>query len=211
MSKFENQTHAKTRVLAGVNGRARVPRRRFSNTPGSGPAATARRNMTPFADLDDFLALPRVSGLAVSPDGSRAVTAISELNEARTEYVTAVWELDVTGERPARRLTHGAKGESSPVFTADGDLLFVAKRDVQGSDGGDEPAASLWRLPAAGGEAVVVLELPGGVDAVHTARHADVTLVTASLMPSATSVEDDKRLRTLRKDNKISAQLHTGY
>ncbi|HYO00834.1 MAG TPA: prolyl oligopeptidase family serine peptidase [Mycobacterium sp.] len=166
---------------------------------------------SPFADLDEFLALPRVSGLAVSADGSRAVTTVSELNEKRTEYVTAVWELDVTGERAARRLTRGAKGESSPVFAAGGDLLFVATRDVPGSDGGDEPTASLWRLPARGGEAVAVLELPGGVNAVHTARDADVTLVTASLMPSARSVEDDKRLRALRKDNKITALLHTGY
>ncbi len=165
----------------------------------------------PFADLDDFLALPRAAGLAVSADGTRAVTTISELNDKRTEYVTAVWELDVTGEQPARRLTRGAKGESSPVFAASGDLLFVATRDVPGAVGGDEPTASLWRLPAAGGEAVAILELPGGVNAVHAARSADVALVTASLMPSARSVEDDKRLRALRKDNKISAVLHTGY
>ncbi|TPG37239.1 prolyl oligopeptidase family serine peptidase [Mycolicibacterium hodleri] len=165
----------------------------------------------PFADLDVFLALPRASGLAVSPDGSRAVTTISELNDKRTEFVTAVWELDVTGERPARRLTRGAKGESSPVFAAGGDLLFVAIRDVPGSDGEDEPTASLWRLPAAGGEAAAVLELSGGIDAVHAARDADVTLVTTSLMPSARSVEDDERVRALRKDNKVSALLHTGY
>ena len=35
---------------------------------------------TPFGDLDDYFALPRVSALAVSPDGSRVVTRISELN-----------------------------------------------------------------------------------------------------------------------------------
>ena len=96
---------------------------------------TSSTSPGPFADLDEFLALPRVAGLAVSTDGSRAVTAISELNEKRTEYVTAVWELDVAGEQPARRLTRGAKGESAPVFTASGDLLFIAKRDVQGADG----------------------------------------------------------------------------
>jgi dipeptidyl aminopeptidase/acylaminoacyl peptidase len=166
---------------------------------------------TPFADLDDFLALPRVSGLAVSADGSRAVTMVSELNEKRTEFVTAVWELDVTGDRPARRLTRGAKGESSPVFTSGGDLLFVATRDVPGAKAGDDAVASLWRLPAGGGEAVSVLELAGGVGAVHAARAADVTLVTAPLMPSANGVEDDERLRALRKDTKVSAVLHTGY
>jgi dipeptidyl aminopeptidase/acylaminoacyl peptidase len=166
---------------------------------------------TPFADLDDFLALPRVSGLAVSPDGTRAVTTVSEINDKRTEFVTSVWELDVAGERPIRRLTRGTKGESGPVFTAGGDLLFLAKRDVPGAESGVEPRASLWRLPATGGEAQHVLELPGGIDAVHTARHADVTLVSAALLPSARDVDDDKRLRALRKDNEISAVLHTGY
>src|SRR5262245_66384097 len=81
---------------------------------------------TPFEDLDDFLAVPRASGLAVSPDGSRVVTSIAELNEKRTEFVSAIWELDPAGRQPARRLTRGAKGEASPAFTADGDLTFVA-------------------------------------------------------------------------------------
>jgi len=166
---------------------------------------------SPFSDLDEFLALPRVAGLAVSADGSRAVTGVSELNAKRTEYVTAIWELDVAGQKPARRLTRGAKGESAPVFTAAGDLLFIATRDVPGADGTDEPTASLWRLPAGGGEAVAILDLAGGVEAVHAARAADVTLVTAALMPSAADVADDERLRALRKDTKVSAVLHTGY
>ena len=69
---------------------------------------------TSFGDLDDFFALPRVSGLAVSPDGSRVVTTVSELGEKRTEYVTAIWELDPKGVAPGRRLTRGARGESAP-------------------------------------------------------------------------------------------------
>ncbi|MDX1891359.1 prolyl oligopeptidase family serine peptidase [Mycolicibacterium sp. 050158] len=166
---------------------------------------------SPFADLDEFLALPRVSGLAVSSDGTRAVVTIAELDDKGTKFLTAVWELDVTGARPARRLTRGTKGESSPAFTVDGDLLFIAGRPVPGADATDDPKPSLWRLPAAGGEAVSVLDLPGGVDAVHTARAAERTLVTTSLLPSARTVDDDRRLRALRKDNEISAVLHTGY
>ena len=163
---------------------------------------------TPFDDLDAYLALPRASGLAVSPDGSRVVTSIAELNEKRTEFVTAIWELDPDGRKPARRLTRGAKGESSPVFTADGDLMFLAARPTEGDD---TPPASLWRLPAAGGEAVEALALPGGIDAVRTARAAEVTAVAAKLLRSAAGIDDDKRLRALRKDNKVSAVLHSGY
>jgi dipeptidyl aminopeptidase/acylaminoacyl peptidase len=89
---------------------------------------------TPFGDLDDFFALPRVSGLAVSPDGSRVVTTVSELSEKRTEYVTAIWELDPKGVASRRRLTRGAKGESAPAFTSSGDLLFIAVRPTDDDD-----------------------------------------------------------------------------
>jgi hypothetical protein len=174
-------------------------------------SASPNPHATPLHDLDDFLALPRVAGLAVSPDGSRVVTTVTELDAGKTAYVTSVWELDANGRLPARRLTRGAKGESAPVFTAAGDLLFVAVREVPGSTAGEQPKASLWRLPATGGEAVSVLEVSGGVTTAHVAREADVTLVTAPLMPSANGFDDDARLRTLRTDNKVSAVLHTGY
>jgi dipeptidyl aminopeptidase/acylaminoacyl peptidase len=163
---------------------------------------------SPFDDLDDYIALPRVSGLAVSPDGSRVVTTVTELNDKSTEYVSAVWEVDPAGHRPARRLTRGAKGESSPAFTADGDILFVAVRPT-GDD--DKPPAALWRLPAEGGEAIEAFAPPGGVETMRTARDAAVAIVRAPMLPSAQSVDDDRRLRDLRKDNKITAILHTGY
>ncbi len=163
---------------------------------------------TAFGDLDDYLALPRVSGLAVSPDGSRVVTTVSEPNEKRTEYVNAVWEVDPEGRQQARRLTRGAKGESSPVFTSGGDLLFVAVRPTEDDD---NPPSALWSLPAVGGEAVEVLAPPGGIELVKTAHSAATAVVRTPFLPSARGIDDDRRLRELRKDNKINAILHTGY
>ena len=105
-------------------------------------------------------------------------------------------------------MTRGAKGESSPAFTSDGYVLFVAVRPTEDDD---KPPAALWRLPAVGGEAVEVLAPPGGVEVVKTARDAARAVVRAPLLPSAHSIDDDRRLRDLRKDNKITAILHTGY
>lgn len=180
---------------------------RMSSAPEQPTPATP--GTTAFHDLDEFLALPRVAGLAVSPDGTRVVTTVSRLDDKRTEFVSALWELDPSGQQPARRLTFGAKGESAPEFTADGDLLFLAARPT-GDD--DEPTRkALWRLPAAGGEAHEVATLPGGVDRVTSAREAATTLITSAMLASATDVDDDKRLRAARKDNKVSAVLHAGY
>ncbi|WP_167100125.1 S9 family peptidase [Mycobacterium sp. DL592] len=162
----------------------------------------------PFDDLDTYIALPRVSGLAVAPDGSRVVTTVAELNAKKTEYVSAVWELDPEGVHPARRLTHGLNGESAPAFTAEGDLVFTAVRPTEDDD---KPPAALWRLAAAGGESTRIAELPGGVTAVRTASAAPVIVASGALLPSASSVDEDRRLRALRKDNKVTAILHTGY
>lgn len=170
--------------------------------------ASEQNSPSSFDDLDDFLSLPRVSGLAVSRDGSRIVTTVAQLDDKGAEFVTALWELDPAGVAPARRITHGAKGESGPAFTADGDLLFLAARPTADDD---KPPAALWRLPATGGEAVEVVALPGGVSGVAPAGAAPVTVVVSSRLPSATTVEEDHRLRSVRKDSKVSAVLHQGY
>lgn len=84
---------------------------------------------SPFHDLDAFIALPRLSGLALSEDGTRLVTTVSTLDEEKTAYVSALWEIDPAGERPARKISRGAdagkgaKGESAPAFTAAGDQI----------------------------------------------------------------------------------------
>jgi dipeptidyl aminopeptidase/acylaminoacyl peptidase len=109
-------------------------------------------------------------------------------------------------------LTRSALGESSPTFSADGDLLFLSARPTEKGAATDEkPPASLWRLPAGGGEADEVLAVPAGIETVRSAREADVTVVAAAMLPSARDVDDDRRLRELRTDNKVTAILHTGY
>src|SRR5688500_6348011 len=112
--------------------------------------------MSAFDDLAAFLALPRLDGLALSPDGSRLVTAIAELSKDRKKYVTALWELYPSGQREARRLTRSVEGESRPAFTSEGDLLFVSKRNDDDPETKDDEVTSLWRLPAGGGEAYKV-------------------------------------------------------
>ncbi|TNC18380.1 S9 family peptidase [Georgenia sp. 311] len=140
----------------------------------------------------------------MSPDGSRLVVGVSTLDEDRTAFRSALWEVDPAGERPARRLTHGSTSESQPTFTAGGDLLFVAKR-------GDDAKPAVWSLPAAGGEACLFAAHPGGVSAVRAAARADVVTVTASALLAASDVDEDHRLRTARSEQKVSAILHTGY
>jgi dipeptidyl aminopeptidase/acylaminoacyl peptidase len=163
-----------------------------------------------FHDLDAYLALPRLSGLALSLDGTRLVTTVATLDPKATRYVSALWEVDPSGEQPARRLTRSAKGEGAPVFTPSGDLLFTSARPDPDADPDDETPELLWRLPQRG-EAQVVGSRPGGIGGVVVARDAGTVLALSDTLPGATDTASDEERRTARKDKKVDAVLHSGY
>jgi dipeptidyl aminopeptidase/acylaminoacyl peptidase len=167
---------------------------------------------TPFHDLDSYLALPRTSGLVLSPDGTRLVTSVATLDPKRTRYVSALWLVDPAGERPARRLTRSAKGESGAAFLPDGSLLFTSARpDPEAEKPDDEPRSALWLLPADGGEARVVATRPGGISGVVVARSAGTVVVGSPTLPGAETAEQDAERRGRRKERKVAAVLHEGY
>jgi dipeptidyl aminopeptidase/acylaminoacyl peptidase len=161
-----------------------------------------------FTDLDAFQALPRLSGLALSPDGTRLVTGVATLDPKGQRWLTALWEVDPAGQAPARRLTRGAKGEGSPVFTGTGDVLFTSTRpDPDRTDDEDEKPA-LWLLPPAG-EARPVGSRPGGVGGpVAQGRRV---VVSSATLPAATDGDDDAARRKARKERKVTAVLHRGH
>jgi len=164
------------------------------------------------ADLDALLALPRLSGLALSPDGRRLVTSVATLRPDATKYVTSLWEVDPTGDAPARRLTRSRTGETPPLFAADGTLLFTSKRpdpDADGKSDDDAPAA-LWQLPL-GGEARLAGSRPGGLGLLAAGRGSATVLASADTLPGSGDGADDAARRALRKDRTVTAVLHAGY
>ena len=163
---------------------------------------------TPFDELDDYIALARLSGLVLSPDGSLLICARAVLDDKSAEYVSSLWEIDPEGRRPARRLTWGSTSESGAAFAFDGDVLFTATRAVPGEN---DPQPALWRLPAAGGEAQLLISRPGGVSSVSAAKAAPTFVAQTSVMASAISLDQDDQVRSARKDKKVTAMLHTGY
>ncbi len=164
---------------------------------------------TPFESLTDYIALPRVEGLALSPDGTRVILTVATLKSDETAYERALWEVRADGSGVPRRLTRSAKGESGAAFLSNGDAVFVSARP--GSDDDDE-AAQLWLLPASGGEARPLTRLTGGVSGIAaTAAASERIILAADLLPSAESIEEDARLRAERKKHKVAAILHDSY
>ena len=168
--------------------------------------------MVKIGDLEEYVAVPRVSGLTLSPDGHRIVVGVQTLDAKKTKYLTALWEVDPAGEKPARRLTRSAKSEGGAAFTRGGDLLFTSARpDPAAKDADDDAPPALWLLPRDGAEARVIAARTGGIGGVKAATAADTVLVLGDVLLHATDAKHDDELRKARKDKKVAAILHDGY
>jgi dipeptidyl aminopeptidase/acylaminoacyl peptidase len=177
--------------------------------------------VTSFSDLTDYVAIPRVTALRLSPDGSWLAAVVQTVGSEPGKYVTSIWRLPASGEDGApppgpapARLTRSAEGEAAAEFLPDGSLLFVSRRPGPpapgpGADadlGKDKPA--LWLLPAAGGEAYRIAAPPGGVTGVAAARDSATIVFASPALPGADGAEEDLRRRKARKDAGVTAILH---
>jgi dipeptidyl aminopeptidase/acylaminoacyl peptidase len=194
---------------------------------------SADETTTPFHDLAEFVAIPRVTALRLSPDGGWLAAAVQTLSADGKKYLTSLWRID-PGGGPPRRLTRSAEGEANPRFLPDGSLMFTSRRPDPGAgqagkDGGE--VAALWLLPSGGGEARIVAALPGGVTAAEAARDAGTIVLASPVLPAAqggtggravppcggspggrppgdNTAGDDARLRKERGDAGVTAILH---
>jgi dipeptidyl aminopeptidase/acylaminoacyl peptidase len=182
-----------------------------SQPPSTPAQPPAERPVDPFSSLADFVALPRIGTLALSADGCRLAVSVQTLDREKKKWLSALWEVDPTGERPARRLTRSAPGESAPAWSPDGSLLFTSARPDPAGKENDEPKPALWSLPPGGGEARPVLARPAGVGGFAVAAESGDVVVSAATMPGGSEARADEERRTKRKDAGISAILHEAY
>ncbi|MGP7997892.1 MAG: prolyl oligopeptidase family serine peptidase, partial [Streptosporangiaceae bacterium] len=192
--------------------------------------------MTPFHDLHEYMALPRLTGLRLAPDGSWLAVTVSALSADGRTFKPSIWRVSVTpagsaAARPAARLTRSAEGEDSPAFLPGGSLLFLSARPgppggraaeaarpgpvppgtgqpTPAPGGGTAGKQSLWLLPAAGGEARQLTAPPGGITRLATAADAALAAFTCPVLPGASGIADDAQQRQSRADAGVTAILH---
>ena len=161
---------------------------------------------TPFADLNDFIALKRANSLALSPSGSELIATIAELNEKRTKWVNALWRIPLDSQGHPVRLTRGKEGDSLLGFSARGDVFFSSKRDTS-----DDAQPQLFMLPFAGGEPVVVAERHGGFSSVSADRSGKRIVMISDAVVGAESAEAEDAVIKARREHKVSGILHEGF
>jgi dipeptidyl aminopeptidase/acylaminoacyl peptidase len=122
---------------------------------GSPPAAAAKRPITE-TDLFRFV---WITDPQISPDGRQIAFVRVTVNEKKDNYDTALWIVPADGSAPARPFTSGPR-DTAPRWSPDGRWVAFLRPGR-----GEEKKPQLHLLPAHGGEAFPVTELPGGASA----------------------------------------------
>ncbi len=171
--------------------------------------------MTSFDDLRDYMAMPRLTGLRLSPDGSWLAAAVQMLAPDGKKFSSSIWRIatgPAAGDQAAVRLTRSAEGESSPEFLPDGGLLFLSRRPAAAPPGSgaadDKEKPALWLLPPGGGEARRIIAAPGGVTGLATAAGPMLVAFASPVLPGVTEASQDAQRRQARADAGVTAILH---
>ncbi len=112
----------------------------------------ARRPMVP----EDLFRIRFVSDPHFHPDGRRIAFVATTLSEARDEYLSNIWIVDIDGGEP-RQFTRGSRRDTAPRWSPDGRwLAFVSEREKK-------EKGQLHVMPADGGEPMRLTNLKPGV------------------------------------------------
>ena len=101
-------------------------------------------------DIDTLWQLERVASVAIAPDGSAAVCAVTSYSMQENKGATSLWLLPTASCAP-RRLTRCGEKDGRPAWSPQGDrIAFLAKREQEGRK---DTESQLYLIDAAGGEA----------------------------------------------------------
>jgi dipeptidyl aminopeptidase/acylaminoacyl peptidase len=125
------------------------------------PPHTHRPPRTRALDARTLWRLSRIGGVALAPDGRRAVCAVTQFDVDDNSSRTALWMLHTHGGAPLQ-LTHGGSKDGQAAWSPKGErIAFVSRRDQQGHN---DDTPQLYVINPDGGEAQRVSHFGPGVE-----------------------------------------------
>jgi dipeptidyl aminopeptidase/acylaminoacyl peptidase len=114
------------------------------------PAQALSQETHPF-NVQDLIAMDRLSDPQVAPDGRQVAFVVSELDREANRRRTDIWVVATDGSG-LRRLTSDPAADFNPRWSPDGrSIWFISTRSG---------SAQVWRLDLAGGDQRQLTELP---------------------------------------------------
>src|SRR3954468_10938932 len=148
--------------------------------------------------IDDMLAMQRIAGPEVSPDGKLVAFAVRDTDVDANRGRYNVW-LAATDGSSVRQLTTHPENDTDPQWTADGAwIYFTSTRSG---------SAQVWRIRPTGGESEPVTKLPTDVNGFKLFPDGKHLLVAIDVWPEARSLADSVKRDDERAKSKVKAKI----
>jgi dipeptidyl aminopeptidase/acylaminoacyl peptidase len=162
------------------------------------PAPGNAKATHPFS-VHDMLAMERVGGPVLSPDGKTAVFTVSRTDLAANRRRSHLFLAD-TDRGATRQLTSHADGsDASPTWAPDGRSVFF----LSGRSG----SSQVWRIRIDGGEAQQVTHLPLDVGTFVLSRRGNLLAVGLQVFPDCDTVACTRKRLDARAREKATGRL----
>ena len=143
----------------------------------------------PFS-VHDMLAMDRVSGPQISPDGKTIVFTMRSTDLEANRGRSNLWMMDVDGSN-LRQLTTNPASDFNPRYAPCGHVLFLSTRSG---------SSQAWLIDPVGGEAQQLTDLPLDVSNLEIAPKIKSILFTMDVYPDMTMAETVAYDETLAED-----------
>jgi dipeptidyl aminopeptidase/acylaminoacyl peptidase len=150
-------------------------------------------------DVRDQVALKRLSGFHVSPDGARVVYSVRSTDLEANRGRTDVWVVNVDGTG-ARQLTNHPENDSDAAWAADGKSVFFLSTRTGSSQ--------VWRVGLEGGEPTQVTKAPIDVDSFIISRDGTQLAFAADTYRECPTLECTAKRLEEKAKSKTSGRIY---
>jgi dipeptidyl aminopeptidase/acylaminoacyl peptidase len=148
--------------------------------------------------IEDLYRLKGVSGLCLSPDGTKLLMQVSAQDLKESKRCSNIWIVNpATGE--SKQITYSDKANFSPFWSKDGKTIYF----VSTRQGGPQ----LWSISADGGEATQLTSFAPGIGSPVLLPTGNQIIFSASVFPEA-GADVALNAELLHKLNTGSVQAH---
>jgi dipeptidyl aminopeptidase/acylaminoacyl peptidase len=151
----------------------------------------------PFS-VHDLVAMDRISGQTVSPDGQWIVFTLRKTDLEANKGRTDLWLIGTDG-KGLRQMTSDPASDFNPCWSKDGKAIyFISTRSG---------SSQVWRIAADGGEAVQVTKQPLDIGNLILSPDGTKMAFTIDVFPNTNVEETVKKLEEI-KNRKYSGQIY---
>ncbi len=148
--------------------------------------------------IEDMLAMERVSGPAVAPDGRQVAFVVRETDYDANKGRFDIWIANTDGSS-VHRMTTSPDADTDPQWSSDGKWLYFSSTRSGSSQ--------IWRIDPRGGEAQQVTKLPVDVGGYKLFADARI-LVALEVYPDAKTLAETVKRDEAKAKSKVKAHVY---